>query len=417
MVNKLEVSNLQSSLAKAYTCLNYLTCYHCQHYFTNPITLPCGHSICSACLSPGDNQFVKLQPSLITHCPFPKCCSSNVDVSTIQVDVTLSKILQACLKGYDQLQFQLHQDKVTSSLSTDFLENIQSEFECHICYMVLYEPITTACGHTFCKECILRTIDHSNNCPTCRSTLTFSQVCDRSTNHIIRHLTETFFSESLLKRAEHSQKEVDIYESVPILVGGLAFPLISYSLHIFEPSYRLMIRRCLETERKQFGMVSRNNSGALSEYGTLVQIKSAQSLPDGRFLIQVEGLNRFKISNHSNQEGYYEAKIELIEDDISLSEKDVEENSVEEMMQAVKDFVDSLGKGYPQLLAQLKQLYGPTPQALIPFSYWASCVIPINDQEKYKLLCIDDARIRLSMIVRWIESARKQWGFVSCSVM
>lgn len=43
-------------------------------------------------------------------------------------------------------------------------------------------------------------------------------------------------------------------KDVPIFVCTMAFPTIPCPLHVFEPRYRLMIRRCMETGTKQFGM-------------------------------------------------------------------------------------------------------------------------------------------------------------------
>ena len=41
--------------------------------------------------------------------------------------------------------------------------------ECILCMKLLFEPVTTPCGHTFCRACFARTTDHSNKCPMCRT--------------------------------------------------------------------------------------------------------------------------------------------------------------------------------------------------------------------------------------------------------
>lgn len=43
-------------------------------------------------------------------------------------------------------------------------------------------------------------------------------------------------------------------KSVPIFVCTMAYPTVPCPLHVFEPRYRLMIRRCMETGTRQFGM-------------------------------------------------------------------------------------------------------------------------------------------------------------------
>lgn len=46
----------------------------------------------------------------------------------------------------------------------------------------------------------------------------------------------------------------DTDEHIPIFVCMLAIPSITCRLCIFEPRYRLMIRECLESGSRQFGM-------------------------------------------------------------------------------------------------------------------------------------------------------------------
>lgn len=43
-------------------------------------------------------------------------------------------------------------------------------------------------------------------------------------------------------------------KNVPIFVCTMAYPTVPCPLHIFEPRYRLMIRRSIQTGTKQFGM-------------------------------------------------------------------------------------------------------------------------------------------------------------------
>lgn len=34
------------------------------------------------------------------------------------------------------------------------------DFECTLCLKLLYEPVTTPCGHSFCRSCLHQTMDH-----------------------------------------------------------------------------------------------------------------------------------------------------------------------------------------------------------------------------------------------------------------
>lgn len=45
------------------------------------------------------------------------------------------------------------------------------DFECSLCYRLLHEPVTTPCGHSFCRPCLDRCLDHQSNCPLCKGSL------------------------------------------------------------------------------------------------------------------------------------------------------------------------------------------------------------------------------------------------------
>lgn len=52
----------------------------------------------------------------------------------------------------------------------------------------------------------------------------------------------------------------------------MAFPTIPCPLHVFEPRYRLMIRRSMETGTKQFGMCIADELKGFADYGCMLQV-------------------------------------------------------------------------------------------------------------------------------------------------
>merc|ERR1712192_228592 len=45
------------------------------------------------------------------------------------------------------------------------------DFDCSLCFRLLWQPITTPCGHTYCRACIDRSLDHKRECPLCKASL------------------------------------------------------------------------------------------------------------------------------------------------------------------------------------------------------------------------------------------------------
>jgi Lon protease-like protein len=89
--------------------------------------------------------------------------------------------------------------------------------------------------------------------------------------------------------------ELPLFPLNTVLFPGMALPL-----HIFEPRYRLMIRRCIKLN-DPFGVVlikqgSEVGGGAIPyEVGTSAHITGVERLPEGRMNIQTVGYKRFRI--------------------------------------------------------------------------------------------------------------------------
>ena len=90
-------------------------------------------------------------------------------------------------------------------------------------------------------------------------------------------------------------------ELLPLFpLEAVLFPGALMPLHIFEPRYRLLIRRCIERQRP-FGIVlirRGNEVGAGAEpydVGTEAKIVAESPLPDGRSYIVTRGERRFAV--------------------------------------------------------------------------------------------------------------------------
>ena len=62
------------------------------------------------------------------------------------------------------------------ALDVAVLENLKEalrpELECQVCYQIMLDPLTTSCGHTFCRRCFsraigpLKSLSHVSSCFT-----------------------------------------------------------------------------------------------------------------------------------------------------------------------------------------------------------------------------------------------------------
>ena len=41
----------------------------------------------------------------------------------------------------------------------------------HLYPRLLWQPVTTPCGHTYCRACIDRSLDHKPECPLCKASI------------------------------------------------------------------------------------------------------------------------------------------------------------------------------------------------------------------------------------------------------
>ena len=79
-------------------------------------------------------------------------------------------------------------------------------------------------------------------------------------------------------------------------------------------------------------------------------------------------------------------------------------------MAVCRDFLEQLQQGtVPWVVQRLNDTYGPMPSDPSSFSFWVALVLPIDEQEKAKLLRIRSARLRLRLVVHWIEQLNSNW--------
>ena len=106
-------------------------------------------------------------------------------------------------------------------------------------------------------------------------------------------------------------------------LGCVLFPHAVLPLHVFEPRYRVMMRKCLDGDR-EFGVVliergSEVGGGDIRfDVGTIGHIIQAAEIEDGRLAIAAVGISRLRVTRWLPDDPYPIAEIE------ALPESDVE---------------------------------------------------------------------------------------------
>ncbi len=93
----------------------------------------------------------------------------------------------------------------------------------------------------------------------------------------------------------------DLPETIPLfpLPGALLLPRAQLPLHIFEPRYLAMIEDVMKTPSRLIGMVqpygSPTQTGQLHSIGCAGRMTSFSETEDGRYMITLSGVSRFRI--------------------------------------------------------------------------------------------------------------------------
>lgn len=500
--------------SQARDIVHLFQCSLCSRPLKEPITLPCGRSLCRSCLPEAHDCANITYPGGVERsrriwCPFDDCGKEHA-VGDCCADVVLGKLVillgdiitqsrqgappspveapsagpnavdedslmalwTAVERGRLESDADEPRDKTASAPSHGsddggravlprLRNKARGDMDCQICYGLLYDPLTTACGHTFCRSCLQRTLDHARYCPICRRELPLNPLHNPvacPTNERLDGIIGTLWADDLAERrqafAPQQQVAPDGDYDTPLFVCTLAFPLMPIFLHVFEPRYRLLIRRALDGDRT-FGMVlprhpSQGNGSGFYELGTLLRITNVHFFADGRSLIEARGVSRFRVVEGGLLDGYAVGKTERI-DDMALEEEEAEEAeeashgspsdgpqsaegsgsptaprlwsgspdaaslggslSTQALVDFALDFVARMREqSAPWLTEQMLRVYGecPTDASLLP--WWLASMLPLRDMDKYRLLGTSSVRERLKICHSWtVEWESSPW--------
>jgi hypothetical protein len=321
------------------------------------------------------------------------------------------KIRDSC-ESISTDQSEIPSEQSNNLVINDSLLNT-SDLECSLCYRLFYNPVTTPCGHSYCCSCLERSLDYQDKCPLCKNSLA-EYLAERRQNLTVflDSLIKNYFPKDYeVRKRQHLDELKELTNNdneIPVFVCTTALPFASCPLHIYEPHYRLMLRRAIESGSKQFGMCMYSDMTPYlyTEYGCMLEIRNYQFTKDGRAVVATTGGRRFKVVHAYMKDGYNVAQIQWV--------TDIREETVEgiQELQNLHDKTYQLAlKWYSQLPEIQKQkileIYGelPQPEENIqandngPVWHWFLLnILPLENDFQYMFLTKTSLKERLKQI-------------------
>uniref|UniRef100_A0A6S8L0E2 RING-type domain-containing protein n=1 Tax=Dunaliella tertiolecta TaxID=3047 RepID=A0A6S8L0E2_DUNTE len=279
---------------------------------------------------------------------------------------------------------------------TRALSQHADECECTLCLKLLFEPVTTPCGHSFCRACLMRALDHRSRCPMCRTVLHVG-AGQLPVTLVLQRILQRSFPEEYAERAKEEEAAAmrdteagaAITLKLPLFVMTTIMPGERIALNIFEPRYRLLLRRAMEGNRR-LGMAEVSLGGELQDVAVEAEVVEYAPQPDGRYFVELSGRRRVKIQDCHDLDGYRMASAEVIEHDDYPAEGSPEAAALTakatEVLHGVMALVEQLTRlaarssARPGRIQELIAHAGPrptesslrTPQGAEALSFWAA---------------------------------------------
>jgi Lon protease-like protein len=195
-------------------------------------------------------------------------------------------------------------------------------------------------------------------------------------------------------------KKNELPKTIPVfpISNFILFPKTTVPLNIFEPRYIQMINESMKSN-KLIGMVQPKSSSTnqsipiLHEVGCLGKITSFKETEDGRYLIELRGLIRFKIIKEiESSKKFREFKIDFQEffDDLEEKNEEIKYSDLELIFKDLKSLFKKRG-----FIINWKELEKQSLNETINALAMAS---PFTLEEKQALLEAENLNIRKNKI-------------------
>ncbi|XP_059045756.1 uncharacterized protein LOC131841450 [Achroia grisella] len=271
------------------------------------------------------------------------------------------------------------------------------DVECVLCFETLRNPVTTSCGHTYCRICVERAIDYNLPCPLCKRSMADFDFSSKSPVAILHLALESIDAVSV----ERLDPNV-----IPICSCTIAYPGVPCSVYIYQPRQWVMVRHILKSDRHIFGMLANDND---CEYGTILELRDCLLFEDGSYILTTIGVSRFRMIERDTQDGMDVALIERFDD---VSDNDIPTLAQQCIQSTVISYKSSVWLNSLDESLQFELLaYGNIPEVDTDFEMWDAAhgpiwhwwiisILPLCQDLKFLILTTNSLHKRLTAISR-----------------
>ena len=124
------------------------------------------------------------------------------------------------------------------------------------------------------------------------------------------------------------------------LNGAILFPKTTLPLNIFEKRYISMVDYALSNKRL-IGMIQTKENGELFNVGGLGKISSFNETSDGRYLISLEGVNCFSLTEELEQKNLFRIVSAKIINSDEFDDQKVDESLRKKILEQYKAYINN----------------------------------------------------------------------------
>ncbi|KAI7867573.1 hypothetical protein BDF14DRAFT_1700352, partial [Spinellus fusiger] len=307
--------------------------------------------------------------------------------------------------------------------------------QCTHCHHVLFDPLTTHCGHTFCRLCALYLKVTDNQCALCCLPLPrYTSIEQQGRNQWIDRVLHSIKSSPQNNSRECQDTRVlgtANRHTLPVFTSQAVFlPTQRFRLSI-TPMDTVRFRTALIRSTRYQGpclaiVMVQQGSMTLSSMGTLVKVLGVEHRPD-LLLVDFLGVDRFKMIQSEHKIPCPIATVVILPE-ILLREEEILPQEQDPFI--IHTFIHRLTDTYfadstyhlqsppsvdgllgPSWFKNIQLLHGPFPviQSPAAMCWWIALALPVQNKDRWILLKTLDIQKRLILVLTWIQRLESQW--------